>query len=187
VTGLQDIRRQLSASCSIVACRTASPNSFLRPVVGSASLLSVIANFLEDSNMHPQFHHSPGGIAYSETKGRLMMAPVTAPCAAGRKPSSRACLLLRVLRRPDNLQTALGLCHGCFFPERAPQSSVRRDRCILTREKIDTAQDVYTSPFQNREIQRSIYSPASRRYVLSEERFLFSQTKMCRELAQNGL
>ena len=61
------------------------------------------------------------------------------PCAAGPKPSSRARLLLGVLGRTDNLQTALGLCQVCFFPERAPKSYVRRDWCISTRKKRDTA------------------------------------------------
>jgi len=42
---LQDYWRQLSANSSIVACRTANPTSFLRPVVGSASLLSATAIF----------------------------------------------------------------------------------------------------------------------------------------------
>ena len=42
---MQDYWRQLSASSSVVACRTANPTSFLRPVVGSASLLSATANF----------------------------------------------------------------------------------------------------------------------------------------------
>jgi len=60
-------------------------------------------------------------------------------CAAGPKPSSRARLLLGILGRTDNLQTALGLCQGCFFPERSPKSSVRRDRSISTRKKRDTA------------------------------------------------
>jgi len=45
VIGLQDYWRQRSANSSIVACRTANPTSFLRPVVGSASLLSATANF----------------------------------------------------------------------------------------------------------------------------------------------
>jgi len=61
------------------------------------------------------------------------------PSAAGPKPSSRARMLFGVLGRTDNLQTALGLCQGCFFPERSPKSSVRRDRCISTRKKRDTA------------------------------------------------
>jgi len=61
------------------------------------------------------------------------------PCAEGPKPSSRARLLLGVFGRTDNLQTALGLCQGGFFPGRAPKSSVRRDRCISTRKKRDTA------------------------------------------------
>jgi len=37
-------------------------------------------------------------------------------CAAGPKPSSKARLLVGVSGRTDNLQTALGLCQGCFFP-----------------------------------------------------------------------
>jgi len=45
VIGLQDYRRQLSANSSIVACRTANQTSFLRSVVGSASLLSATAIF----------------------------------------------------------------------------------------------------------------------------------------------
>jgi len=45
VIGLQDYWRQLSANSSIVACRTANPTSFLRHVVGSASLLSATAIF----------------------------------------------------------------------------------------------------------------------------------------------
>jgi len=61
------------------------------------------------------------------------------PCAAGPKLSSRARLLLGVLGRTDILHTALGLCPGCLFPKRAPKSSVRRDRCISTRKKRDTA------------------------------------------------
>ena len=43
VIGMQDFWRQLSANSSIVACRTANPTSFLRPVVGSASLLFATA------------------------------------------------------------------------------------------------------------------------------------------------
>jgi len=43
VIGLQDYWRQLSANTSILAGGTAIPNSFLRPVVGSASLLSATA------------------------------------------------------------------------------------------------------------------------------------------------
>jgi len=45
VIGLQDYWRQLAANSSIVACGTANPASFLRPVVGSASLLSATAMF----------------------------------------------------------------------------------------------------------------------------------------------
>ena len=45
VMGLQDYWRQLSANCSIVACRTANSTPFLRPVVGSASFLSLTAMF----------------------------------------------------------------------------------------------------------------------------------------------
>jgi len=45
VIGFQDYWRQLSANSSIVACRTANPTSFLRPVVSSASLLSATAIF----------------------------------------------------------------------------------------------------------------------------------------------
>jgi len=45
VIGLKDYWRQLSANSSIVACRTANPSSFLRRVVGSASLLSATAIF----------------------------------------------------------------------------------------------------------------------------------------------
>jgi len=59
--------------------------------------------------------------------------------APGPYSSSKARLLFRVLGRTGNLQTALGLCHGWFFPERAPKSSVRRHRCISTRKKRDTA------------------------------------------------
>jgi len=59
--------------------------------------------------------------------------------AAGPKPSYRVRLLLRVLGQTNSLQTALGLCQGWLFPERAPKSSVRRDRCISTRTKRDTA------------------------------------------------
>jgi len=62
-----------------------------------------------------------------------------ADSAAGPKPSSRTHLLLGVLGRTDNLQTALGLFQGCFFPEMAPKASVRRDRCISTRKKRGTA------------------------------------------------
>jgi len=43
--GMQDYWRQLSANSLIVACRTANPTSFLRPVLGSASLLSATAIF----------------------------------------------------------------------------------------------------------------------------------------------
>jgi len=42
---LQDYWRQLSANSSIVACGTANPTSFLRSVVGCASLLSATAIF----------------------------------------------------------------------------------------------------------------------------------------------
>jgi len=59
--------------------------------------------------------------------------------ATGPKPTSKARLLLRVLGQTNNLQTALGLCQGCFFPEWTPKSSVRRDRCISTRKMRDTA------------------------------------------------
>jgi len=45
VIGLQDYWRQLSANTSIVACGTANQTSCLRPVVGSASLLSATAMF----------------------------------------------------------------------------------------------------------------------------------------------
>jgi len=45
VIGLQDYWRQLSANSSIVTRRTANPTSCLRPVVGSASLLSATAIF----------------------------------------------------------------------------------------------------------------------------------------------
>ena len=45
VIGLQDYWRQLSANSSILSCRTANPSSFLRPVVGSASVLSATAIF----------------------------------------------------------------------------------------------------------------------------------------------
>jgi len=45
VIGLKDFWQQLSANSWIVACRTANPTSFLRPVVGSASLLSATAIF----------------------------------------------------------------------------------------------------------------------------------------------
>jgi len=50
-----------------------------------------------------------------------------ADSAAGPKPSSRTHLLLGVMGRTDNLQTALGLCQGWFFPGTAPKSSVCRD------------------------------------------------------------
>jgi len=45
VIGLQDYWRQPSANSLIVACRRANSNSFLRCVVGSASLLSATAMF----------------------------------------------------------------------------------------------------------------------------------------------
>jgi len=75
----------------------------------------------------------PGRSRMCQDRGRSMNS------AAGPKPSSRARLLLRVLRRTDNLHTALGLCQGCFFSERAPRSSVRQDRCISARKTRDTA------------------------------------------------
>jgi len=43
--GLQDYWRHLSANSSIVECGAANPTSFLRPVVGSASLLPATAFF----------------------------------------------------------------------------------------------------------------------------------------------
>jgi len=70
--------------------------------------------------------------------GGVLACGAAPPRATGPKPSSRARLLLGV-GRTDNLQTALGLRQGWFFPERAPKSSVRRDRCISTRKKRDTA------------------------------------------------
>jgi len=45
VIGLQDYWRHLSANISIVACRTANPTSFVRPAVGSPSILSATASF----------------------------------------------------------------------------------------------------------------------------------------------
>jgi len=41
--------------------------------------------------------------------------------APGPYSSSKARLLFGVLGRTGNLQTALGLFHGWFFPERAPK------------------------------------------------------------------
>jgi len=83
--------------------------------------------------------HTRGARNRSREARRRGQRTPPAPGAAGPKPSSRARLLLGVLGRTDNLQTALGLCQGCFFPERAPKSSVRRDRCISTCKKRDTA------------------------------------------------
>ena len=53
--------------------------------------------------------------------------------------SQKARLILGVLGRTDILQTAVGLCQGCFFPEMAPKWFVRRDTCISTRKFRDTA------------------------------------------------
>ena len=81
--------------------------------------------------------------AASVRGGSLCVAVIACLCAltgaAGPYSWSKARLLLRVLGRAENLQTALGLCHGWFFPKRAPKSSVRRHRCISTRKKRDTA------------------------------------------------
>ena len=57
---MQDYWRQLSANSSTVACRTANPTSFLRPVVASASLFSATAIFwrLEKLAMYP-YSQSP--------------------------------------------------------------------------------------------------------------------------------
>jgi len=54
--------------------------------------------------------------------------------------------------------------------------------------KRETQHKTYTlHPSRKRERRRSIYGPASRRYVWSEERFLFSQTQICKDLAWDGL
>jgi len=66
---LRDYWRQLSAKSSIVVCRTANPTSFLRPVVGSASLLSGTAIFWRLAisvmtcliRLHPQPPQSTAG------------------------------------------------------------------------------------------------------------------------------
>jgi len=48
----------------------------------------------------------------------------------------------------------------------------------------ETEHKTYTlHPSRKRERRRSIYGPASRRNVWSEERFLFSQTQICKDLA----
>jgi len=54
--------------------------------------------------------------------------------------------------------------------------------------KRETQHKTYTlHPSRKRERQRSIYGPASRRNVWSEERFLFSQTQIRKDLALDGL
>jgi len=54
-------------------------------------------------------------------------------------------------------------------------------------EKSKTQHKTYTlHPSRKRERQRSIYGPASRRIVWSKERFLFSQTQICKDLAWDG-
>jgi len=54
--------------------------------------------------------------------------------------------------------------------------------------KRETQHKTYTlHPSRKRERRRSIYGPASRRNVWSEERFLFSQTEICKDLAWDGL
>ena len=47
--------------------------------------------------------------------GTARPGPEVRTSAAGPYSSSKARLLLRVLRRTEILQTALGLCHGWFF------------------------------------------------------------------------
>jgi len=54
--------------------------------------------------------------------------------------------------------------------------------------KRETQHKTYTlPPSRKRERRRSIYGPASRCNVRSEERFLFSQTQICKDLAWDGL
>jgi len=54
--------------------------------------------------------------------------------------------------------------------------------------KRETQHKTYTlHPSRKRERRRSIYGPASRHNVWSEERFLFSQTQICKDLAWDGL
>ena len=107
--------------------------------------------------------------------------------AAGPKPSSRARLLLGVLGRTDNLQTALGLCQGCFFPE-GRQNHLFAGIDASPLVKRETQHKTYTlHPSRKRERRRTIYGPASRRNVWSEDRFLFSQTHICKDLAWDGL
>jgi len=74
VIGLQDYWRQLSANSSIVACGTANATSFLRPVVGFASLLSATAIFLEVSNTayNTQVRASTGEIPFAFVSPRRL-------------------------------------------------------------------------------------------------------------------
>jgi len=54
--------------------------------------------------------------------------------------------------------------------------------------KRETQHKTHTlHPSRKSQRRRSIYGPASRSYVKSEERFLFSQTHICNELAWDGL
>jgi len=54
--------------------------------------------------------------------------------------------------------------------------------------KRDTQHTTYTlHSSRNRERRRSIYGSSSRRNVRSKERFLFSQTQICKDLAWDGL
>jgi len=54
--------------------------------------------------------------------------------------------------------------------------------------KRETQHKTYTlHPSRKRERRRSIYGPASRRNLWSEERFLFSQTHICKDLTWDGL
>jgi len=60
------------------------------------------------------------------------------------------------------------------------------DACLLV--KRDTQHKMYTlHPSRKRETRTSIYGPASRHNVWSEEQFLFSQTQICKDLAWDGV
>jgi len=76
VIGLQDYGRKLLANRSIVACRTANPTSFLRPVVGSASLISGTAIFWRFAISLGDFFHK----ILEEYQGAEEWSELSRPC-----------------------------------------------------------------------------------------------------------
>ena len=75
---------------------------------------------------------------------------------------------------------------GFFQKRRQNHLFAGIDASLLVKK--ETQHKTYTlPPSRKRERRRSIYGPASRRNVRSEERFLFSQTQICKDLAWDGL